>query len=260
MKKSTKSVTIASVLAAALTLPIAVKLVTAQNTAGVVEVSEYAYTQTNTEELTAPSKPAAILKQGSTGGEVKEVQRRLKMWGYYNGAVDGQFGAGTKSAVVAFQKKNGLTADGVVGKSTYKALGMESSYNALLNQSSQSVVNGFSSADLYLLARTIYAEGRGEPYTGQVAIGAVIMNRIRHPSFPNTVSGVVYQKHAFTAVSDGQINLTPNETAMKAARDAINGWDPTGGAIYYYNPAVATSSWIFGRQTIATIGKHVFAI
>ena len=199
----------------------------------------------------------AVLKQGVKGGEVKEVQRRLKNWGYYNGSVDGVFGAGTKKAVIAFQKKNGLKADGIVGKATYKALGMTASYNLLVGTAG---TNGFSSSDVYLLAKTIYAEGRGEPYTGQVAIGAVVLNRVRSASFPNTVSGVVYQKHAFTAVSDGQINLTPNDTAMRAARDAINGWDPTGGALYYYNPAVATSSWIFDRQTITVIGKHVFAI
>ena len=208
---------------------------------------------------------AAVLRQGSKGGEVKEVQRRLKLWGYYKGSVDGVFGAGTRSAVVAFQKKNGLKADGVVGKSTYKALGMNSSYQILANGSTSSgnatgSVNGFSSSDVYLLARTIYAEGRGEPYTGQVAIGAVVLNRVRNAAFPNTVSGVVYQKHAFTAVSDGQINLTPDDTAMRAARDAINGWDPTGGALYYYNPAVATSAWIFDRQTVTVIGRHVFAI
>jgi N-acetylmuramoyl-L-alanine amidase len=204
--------------------------------------------------------PVAVLKNGSRGSEVKEVQRRLKLWGYYNGSVDGVFGAGTKKAVVAFQKKNGLTADGVVGKATYKALGMTSAYNALAESATGGGANGFSSSDVYLLARTIYAEGRGEPYTGQVAIGAVILNRVRSSQFPNTISGVVYQKHAFTAVTDGQINLTPNETAMRAARDAINGWDPTGGAIYYYNPAVATSAWIFDRQTVTVIGKHVFAI
>lgn len=208
---------------------------------------------------------AAVLRQGSKGGEVKEVQRRLKLWGYYKGSVDGVFGAGTRSAVVAFQKKNGLKADGVVGKSTYKALGMNSSYQILANGSTSSgsstgSVNGFSSSDVYLLARTIYAEGRGEPYTGQVAIGAVVLNRVRNAAFPNTISGVVYQKHAFTAVSDGQINLTPDDTAMRAARDAINGWDPTGGALYYYNPAVATSAWIFDRQTVTVIGRHVFAI
>ena len=143
---------------------------------------------------------------------------------------------------------------------------MNNSYNALVGSAGSSgssasgAVNGFSSSDVYLLAKTIYAEGRGEPYTGQVAIGAVVLSRVRSGDFPNTVAGVVYQKHAFTAVTDGQINLTPNETAMKAARDAINGWDPTGGALYYYNPAVATSAWIFDRQTITVIGKHVFAI
>ena len=207
----------------------------------------------------------AVLKQGTKGGEVKEVQRRLKQWGYYKGSVDGVFGAGTKKAVIAFQKKNGLTADGVVGMATYKALGMTDSYQILAGQagggsSGNTGSDKLSSSDLYLLARTIYAEGRGEPYTGQVAIGAVVMNRVRSPQFPNTVSGVVYQKHAFTAVSDGQINLTPDDKAMKAARDAMNGWDPTGGALYYYNPAVATSAWIFDRQTVTVIGRHVFAI
>lgn len=203
----------------------------------------------------------AVLKQGAKGGEVKEVQRRLKMWGYYNGVVDGVFGAGTKAAVIAFQKKNGLTADGVVGKATYQALGMNASYNVLNGSAAGGGgTNGYSSSDVYLLARTIYAEGRGEPYTGQVAIGAVVLNRVRSSAFPNTIAGVVYQKHAFTAVTDGQINLTPDDTAMKAAKDAINGWDPTGGAIYYYNPAVATSAWIFDRQTVTVIGKHVFAI
>ena len=212
------------------------------------------------EEKDAPTAlTAAILKQGATGSEVKEVQRRLKNWGYYTGSVDGVFGAGTRKAVIAFQKKNGLTADGVVGKATYQALGINSSANAIGGGNS-SGAGSLSNSDLYLLAKTIYAEGRGEPYTGQVAIGAVIMNRIRSSQFPNTVAGVVYQKHAFTAVSDGQINLTPNETAMRAARDAMNGWDPTGGALYYYNPQVATSAWIFDRQTITVIGKHVFAI
>ena len=205
---------------------------------------------------------AAVLRQGSTGGEVKEVQRRLKMWGYYSGAVDGIFGSGTKKAVIAFQKKNGLTADGIVGKATYAALGMNDSYNALQgnSQSKPSNSTSFSSSDLYLMAKAIYAEGRGESYTGQVAIGAVIMNRVKSSSFPNTIAGVIYQKGAFTAVADGQINLEPNQTAYNAARDAMNGWDPTYGAIYYYNPAKATSAWIFSRPTVTTIGKHVFAI
>ena len=218
-----------------------------------------AHYQASEQTIESVYAQAAVLKQGATGGEVKEVQRRLQTWGYYNGSVDGVFGAGTKKAVIAFQKKNGLTADGVVGKSTYKALGMNSSYQALQGANTSNA-SGQNSSEVYLLAKTIYAEGRGEPNVGQVAIGAVVMNRVRSASFPNTISGVVYQKGAFTAVDDGQINLAPNETAMKAARDALNGWDPTGGALYYYNPAVATSSWIFDRQTVTVIGKHIFAI
>ena len=246
MKKSIKKAAIA-VLSFALLVPavsVGVRTVKAELTQNAVE----------------ETVGVVILRQGSTGGEVKEVQRRLKLWGYYNGSVDGVFGAGTKKAVIAFQKKNGLTADGVVGQSTYKALGMNSSYQLLQGANASSGANGYTSSEVYLLAKTIYAEGRGEPYVGQVAIGAVVMNRIRSAAFPNTISGVVYQKGAFTAVDDGQINLTPNETALKAARDAIGGWDPTGGALYYYNPAVATSSWIFDRQTVTVIGKHVFAI
>ena len=218
------------------------------------------------------AQEAAVLRQGSTGGEVKEVQRRLKQWGYYTGAVDGIFGAGTKKAVIAFQKKNGLTADGIVGKATFAALGMNDSYNALNGGGSSSGSSGssgsgsssgsssYTSSDLYVLAKCIYAEGRGESYTGQVAIGAVIMNRVKSKSFPNTIAGVVYQNGAFTAVSDGQINLEPDQTAYNAARDAMNGWDPTYGCLYYYNPAVATSAWIFNRKTVVVIGKHVFAI
>lgn len=248
MKKSMKKIAIAA-MACALFLPTV--------TVGVAKTTtETARIESVAEEAVAS---AAVLRQGSTGGEVKEVQRRLKLWGYYSGTVDGVFGAGTKKAVIAFQKKNGLTADGVVGKSTYKALGMNNSYQ-VLQGANTSNTSGQNSSDVYLLAKTIYAEGRGEPYVGQVAIGAVVMNRVRSASFPNSISGVVYQKGAFTAVDDGQINLTPNEKAMQAARDALNGWDPTGGALYYYNPAVATSSWIFDRQTVTVIGKHVFAI
>lgn len=206
------------------------------------------------------SVETAVLRQGSQGGEVKEVQRRLKQWGYYTGAVDGIFGSGTKKAVISFQKKNGLTADGIVGKATYAALGMNDSYNALNGTKPSTGSSNYSSSDLYLMAKAIYAEGRGESYTGQVAIGAVIMNRVRNSSFPNTIAGVIYQKGAFTAVADGQINLEPNQTAYDAARDAMNGWDPTYGAIYYYNPAKATSAWIFSRKTVTVIGKHVFAI
>lgn len=209
------------------------------------------------EEIALTAVTTAVLRQGAMGGEVKEVQRRLKQWGYYDGAVDGIFGEATTRAVKKFQSKNGLTADGVVGKATYAALGMNASVNVLQGSANNS---SYTSSDLYLLAKCIYAEARGESYTGQVAVGAVIMNRVRSSSFPNTISGVIYQKGAFTAVSDGQINLEPDQTAMNAASDALNGWDPTYGCLYYYNPAVATSSWIFGRQTVTTIGKHVFAI
>lgn len=197
---------------------------------------------------------ALTLKQGSTGSTVKTMQKKLKNWGYYKGAVDGIFGSGTKKAVIYFQKKNGLTADGIVGKKTLAALGMSSSDN------SSNVTGGYSDADVNLLTRLIYGEARGESYAGQVAVGAVVMNRIKSASFPNTMSGVIYQSYAFTAVSDGQINLTPNATAKKAALDAMNGWDPTYGALYYYNPATATSAWIFSRKTTVTIGNHVFAI
>lgn len=193
---------------------------------------------------------AAVYKQGSTGATVKTIQQKLKNWGYYTGAVDGIFGAKTKAAVISFQKKNGLTADGIVGAKTLAALGISSSSGA---------TSSYSDSDVNLLARLIYGEARGESYVGQVAVGAVVMNRIKSSSFPNTMAGVIYQSYAFTAVADGQINLTPDSTAKKAAQDAMNGWDPTYGAIYYYNPKTATSAWIFSRQTTITIGNHVFA-
>ncbi len=220
-------------------------------------VFNIAYTN---DEISTPFVQTAVLRQGASGGEVKELQRRLKEWGYYNGAVDGIYGKGTVAAVKAFQKKNGLTADGIAGIETYKALGMNDSVKVLENDNKSSGNSNYTSSDLYLLAKCIYAESRGESYTGQVAVGAVILNRVASSQFPNTISGVIYQRHAFTAVSDGQINLEPDKTAMNAASDAMNGWDPTYGCLYYYNPAVATSSWIFSRQTVTTIGKHVFAI
>ena len=220
-------------------------------------VFNIAYTN---DEISTPFVQTAVLRQGASGGEVKELQRRLKEWGYYNGAVDGIYGKGTVAAVKTFQKKNGLTADGVAGIETYKALGMNDSVKVLENDNKSSGNSNYTSSDLYLLAKCIYAESRGESYTGQVAVGAVILNRVASSQFPNTISGVIYQRHAFTAVSDGQINLEPDKTAMNAASDAMNGWDPTYGCLYYYNPAVATSSWIFSRQTVTTIGKHVFAI
>ena len=208
-----------------------------------------------------PYVQTAVLRQGAKGGEVKELQRRLKQWGYYKGSVDGVYGPQTVEAVKYFQRKNGLKADGVAGKATYAALGMNDSVKALENQGNKgSQSSNYTNSDLYLLAKCIYAEARGESYTGQVAVGAVILNRVASSKFPNTISGVIYQKGAFTAVSDGQINLSPDQTAMNAAQDAMNGWDPTYGCLYYYNPAVATSSWIFSRKTVTTIGKHVFAI
>lgn len=210
---------------------------------GINHVSSYSQVQT---------AYAATLKVGSTGTQVKTMQTKLKNWGYYTGAVDGIFGPKTKEAVKYFQRKNGLTVDGIVGAKTLKALGMS---QANTNQQGTSYKN----SDVELLARLIYGEARGESYVGQVAVGAVVMNRVKNPSFPNTISGVIYQRHAFTAVSDKQINLTPNETARKAAKDALNGWDPTYGSIYYYNPRTATSSWIFSRPTTVTIGNHVFA-
>lgn len=200
---------------------------------------------------------AAVLKEGSRGSDVKTVQDKLRRWGYYTGSVDGIYGPKTTEAVKYFQRKNGLTADGIVGKKTFEALGMMEQANS---SGSQSSGNGYTNSDTYLLARCIYGEARGESYTGQVAVGAVVLNRVKSSDFPNTISGVIYQKHAFTAVSDGQINLTPDQTAINAAKDAMNGWDPTGGCLYYYNPVTATSEWIFSRETVITIGKHVFAI
>lgn len=201
---------------------------------------------------------AAVLKQGSRGDDVKTVQTKLKRWGYYSGNVDGIYGSQTRKAVEYFQRKNGLKVDGIVGRATFAALGMIE--QAGQTGGSQNGADSYTNSDTYLLARCIYGEARGESYTGQVAVGAVVLNRVKSSQFPNTIAGVIYQRHAFTAVSDGQINLTPDQTAINAAKDAMNGWDPTGGCLYYYNPATATSSWIFSRETVVTIGKHVFAI
>ena len=193
---------------------------------------------------------AAVYRRGSSGSTVRTIQQKLKQWGYYKGAVDGIYGSRTVEAVKYFQRKNGLTADGVCGNATLRALGISTGTSS---------AGAGQSDDLYLLAKMISAEARGEPYVGQVAVGAVILNRVRHPSFPNSIAGVLYQPGAFTALADGQFNLEPEEECKRAARDAMNGWDPSGGAIYYYNPAKSTSSWIFSRETIAVIGKHVFA-
>ena len=195
---------------------------------------------------------AAVLKQGSKGDLVKEVQTKLIKWGYLTGRADGIFGAKTKSAVIKFQRKNGLTADGIIGTRTAQALGISLSSNT--SSSSQTT----SSTNLNLLARVVYGEARGEPYTGQVAVAAVVLNRVKSSSFPNTVAGVVYQSGAFDCVSDGQINLTPNQSAYNAARDALNGWDPTYGCLFYYNPRTATSKWMLSRTVKLNIGNHAF--
>ena len=198
----------------------------------------------------AQNAGADSYKVGSQGATVQEIQKRLKSWGYYTGAVDGIYGSRTEKAVRWFQSANGLEVDGKVGKQTLAALGIYS------GTSSASASNG----DVYLLARLISAEARGESYTGQVAVGAVVLNRIEHPSFPDTVSGVIYQKGAFSCLDDGQFYKPVSDSAYRAARDALNGVDPSGGAIYYYNPKTATNKWIRSRKIITTIGKHVFCL
>ena len=198
----------------------------------------------------------ALSKYGSRGEEVRTIQTKLKRWGYYKGNIDGIYGSQTLEAVKYFQRKNGLTVDGIAGTKTLQAMGI---YNSTSNSgSSSNSSSSTNSNDLNLLSRLVYGEARGEPYTGQVAVAAVVLNRVKNSSFPNTIAGVIYQKGAFDVVSDGQINLTPNETAKKAAQDALNGWDPSNGAIYYFNPSTATNKWIWSRPMTVTIGKHRF--
>ncbi|NCB51939.1 MAG: spore cortex-lytic enzyme [Clostridia bacterium] len=191
---------------------------------------------------------AASWKQGSTGETVRTIQTKLKSWGYYTGAVDGIFGWRTTQAVKWFQSKNGLTADGIVGEKTLAALGMGSTSSGATTQSNT----------VALLAKIISAEARGEPYAGQVAIGSVILNRVEHPSFPNTIAGVIYQPGAFSCLTDGQVNQPVSDSAYRAAKEALGGSDPSGGAIYYFNPATATNAWIWSRPLIKIIGKHRF--
>lgn len=195
----------------------------------------------------------ALSKYGSRGEEVITIQTKLKRWGYYSGNIDGIYGSQTLEAVKKFQKKNGLTVDGIAGTKTLQAMGIYSS-----SSSSSSSSTSSNSSNLNLLSRVVYGEARGEPYTGQVAVAAVVLNRVKSSSFPNTVSGVVYQSGAFDCVSDGQINMTPDSTSQKAAQDALNGWDPSYGAIYYFNPSTATNKWIWSRPMTVTIGKHRF--
>lgn len=196
---------------------------------------------------------AALSYYGSSGQEVIDIQAKLYKWGYYKGIVDGKYGYQTYRAVRLFQSKNGLKVDGVVGPKTLAALGLPTGQQPTRAKAST------ANKDVNLLAHIIHGEARGEPYTGQVAIAAVVLNRTRDSRFPKTIAGVIYQPGAFDAVKDGQINLPPAETSYKAARDALNGWDPSGGAVYYFNPATATSKWIWTRTIIARIGKHVFA-
>lgn len=195
----------------------------------------------------AQTASAVTYQRGSSGSTVKQIQTKLKNWGYYSGSVDGVYGSATEQAVKSFQRKNGLTVDGKVGPQTQKALGI-----------SGGSASETGSGDVALLARLISAEARGEPYNGQVAVGAVVLNRMKHPSFPNTMSGVIYQPGAFSCMGDGQFNQPVADSCYRAARDALNGWDPSGGAIYYFNPATATSKWIWSRPTIVVIGKHRF--
>ena len=196
---------------------------------------------------------AAMLAWGSRGEQVALVQQKLRQYGYLSQEADGVFGRNTYNAVIAFQRRNGLTADGRVGSATAAALGI-------------SLTGGTLSAELWqetelsLLARLVSGEARGEPYVGQVAVAAVVLNRVKHDAFPNTISGVIFQTGAFDAVWDGQFDMEPTESARRAARDALGGWDPTGGCLYYYNPRTATNSWIWTRQVQLTIGQHAFAI
>ena len=203
-----------------------------------------------------PRTKAAVYSWGSSGEMVTKIQTNLKKWGYYTGNVDGVFGTQTSKAVRRFQQKNGLKVDGVVGSQTLAALGLSESAGSA---GSFAAASGSSNSNLYLLARIISAEARGEPYEGQVAVGAVVLNRVKHPSFPNTLSGVIYQNGAFTAIVDGQFDQPISSQSYQAARDAMNGWDPSGGAIYYYNPAKTTNTWIYSREVIKTIGNHVLA-
>lgn len=200
---------------------------------------------------------ADLYKKGSTGATVTEIQTRLKAWGYYTGAVDGTYGSATEKAVKYFQQSNGLTADGQAGSETLAALGLPTGGGSA-SGGGDGGSSGSGEGDVDLLARLISAEARGEPYEGQVAVGAVVLNRVEHASFPNSISGVIYQSGAFSCLDDGQFDEPVAESAYRAAQDALNGWDPSSGAIYYFNPSTATSSWIWSRPVILAIGKHMF--
>lgn len=201
----------------------------------------------------SPALAEIVLEVGSSGANVTKVQNRLIQYGYMTGSADGKYGEKTRDAVILFQKRNGLTVDGRVGKSTAAALGVT------LTSSTSSASSTIVSVDQKLLAKLVYAEARGESYKGQVAVAAVVLNRVSSSSFPNTISGVIYQTGAFSCVSNGSINNTPNDTAVRAALDAMNGWDPTNGCLYYYNPGKTSDSWIRTRTVVTVIGNHYFA-
>jgi N-acetylmuramoyl-L-alanine amidase len=202
-----------------------------------------------------------VIYYGSDSNAVRQVQQKLKDWGYMkDGVVDGHFGWKTEEAIKNFQRKNGLQVDGKAGRQTLNAMGLGNLLQKAPAQTTYQSSRATSTRDeTYMLAQAINGEARGEPYIGQVAVAAVILNRVEHPSFPNSISGVIFQPGAFTAVADGQMFLDPNESAFKAAKDALAGWDPSSGAIYYYNPVTSTNRWIYSRPIIKTIGKHVFA-
>ena len=197
----------------------------------------------------ADDSVSTLSKMGSRGDEVRRIQQKLKSMGYYTGSVDGIYGTQTQSAVRKFQRDNGLTVDGIAGPKTLSYLGITSG---------SSGSGQYNSNDVYLLAKVIAAEARGESYVGQVAVGAVVLNRVEHSSFPDSIAGVVYQPGAFSCVNDSNWSVAPTAESQKAARDAINGWDPSGGAIYYYNPAKTSNQWIRSRPVIVTIGSHLF--
>ncbi len=203
--------------------------------------------------LPLAASSAAVVAWGSRGAQVRQVQQRLIDYGYMTGTADGVFGQATYNAVIRFQKKNGLTADGRVGPATAAALGVTLSGGTVSAAS-------YQESETRLLARLVSGEARGEPYIGQVAVAAVVLNRVKSAAFPNTISGVIFQTGAFDAVWDGQFDMEPTASCTRAARDALNGWDPTGGCLYYYNPATATNSWIWSRQVQLTIGRHAFAV
>lgn len=199
--------------------------------------------------------PRATLRWGSRGNDVCLAQRKLKAWGYYQGSIDCIYGRLMYAAVTLFQQRNGLLVDGVVGPETWRGLGYDPGPAADGGTAKTAVRNG----DLDLLARVIAAEAKGEPYEGQVAVGAVILNRVWDSRFPNTLAGVVYQTHAFESVSNGTIYQPVPASSRRAAQDALNGWDPSGGAVFFWNPSKPVSDWIWSRPIIKQIGNHVFA-